>query len=514
MLSDERTISYVYDAEERITKVIDSVDGTTEYTYDALGQLLSETVIRDGVSTVVNTMTYSDADRPGCYGNILSKNGVTYEYDSVWKDRLVKVGNDPISYDAQGNPLNYLGHALTWEKGRQLKSFQKKENGVVVDTISYTYNANGIRTSKTVGGVRHDYLLDGAKLLREAWNYDANTGKYADVLTPLYDNEESVCGVIYNNHPYYFLKNLQGDVIAIVDKDAETVARYTYDAWGVCTVTQDNSGANIANINPFRYRGYYYDQETGLYYLQSRYYDPETGRFINADDPRQKAAETSNVLVNSFAYCSNCVITYADPNGYKARKIVGYGVQVMINLHMLMFNFSFGAELVWYNKNYGKHKKSSPWGYKFYGTAMTFSFNPAELLGDFGKKRVKAFSVSTLKTFVNGLKKSGFLNNLSAKTVCGSLGLAPSIDLSLCAFEVSAEKFKHPRDYLGKFTLTQKTILGVTNSKGVDKKKNVMSKGIGLSVTISTFPFSFSLLTFGNGGGQAIYSEIPFLFKE
>ena len=141
VFADGRTIAYEYDAEERITKVTDSVDGVTEYTYDALGQLLTEK--HDG--EVINTMVYDN------YGNILSKNGVAYTYgDSVWKDLLTSYGGQPISYDAQGNPTSYLGHTLTWEKGRQLKSF---------DTNTYTYNANGIRTSKTVNvsGVYYAY---------------------------------------------------------------------------------------------------------------------------------------------------------------------------------------------------------------------------------------------------------------------------------------------------------------------------------------------------------------------
>ena len=98
----------------------------------------------------------------------------------------------------------------------------------------------------------------------------------------MYDNEDSVCGIIYNGVPYYFRKNLQGDIIAIVDKDAKEVARYSYDAWGACTVV---SASNVIGYaNPFRYRGYYYDIENKLYYLNSRYYDPAVGRFINADD--------------------------------------------------------------------------------------------------------------------------------------------------------------------------------------------------------------------------------------
>ena len=115
-----------------------------------------------------------------------------------------------------------------------------------------------------MGGVKHTYMLDGTKVLKEVWG--------SNTLIPLYDNEDSVCGIVYNGEPYYFVKNLQGDVIAIVDEDVEIVAKYSYDAWGVCTVVSDTSECSIATINPYRYRGYYYDNEIGMYYLQSRYY--------------------------------------------------------------------------------------------------------------------------------------------------------------------------------------------------------------------------------------------------
>ncbi len=290
ILSGGRTISYEYDKEERITKVTDSVDGTAEYTYDALGQLLTETVN----GAVVNAMTYDN------YGNITSKNGVAYTYgNSTWKDLLTKIGEQTISYDAQGNPTSYLGHTLTWEKGRQLKSF---------DSNTYTYNANGIRTSKTVNGVKHVYTLDGTKILRETWN--------GNVLVPLYDNEDSVCGIIYNDEPYYFQKNLQGDIISVVNANAEVVARYSYDAWGVCTVTQDTSECGIAAVNPFRYRGYFCDEEIGMYYLQSRYYDPETGRFIKSDIPEMMLLQVKKASgTNLFAYCNNDAIGGSDPMG-------------------------------------------------------------------------------------------------------------------------------------------------------------------------------------------------------
>ena len=301
VLSGGRTISYEYDKEERITKVDDSVDGITTYTYDALGQLVTETVIKNGVSTVVNAMTYDN------YGNIKSKNGIIYDYDSTWKDLLTAYNGQSIEYDAQGNPLTYLGHELTWEKGRQLKSF---------DDITYTYNANGIRTSKTVDGIKHVYELDGTKILRECWNYDEATKTYKDILVPLYDNEDSVCGITYNQVPYYFSKNLQGDVIAIVDKNAETVAKYSYDAWGVCSIAQDSSNCQIATINPYRYRGYYFDEETGLYYLQSRYYDPFIGRFISSDEILMALLPGDILYQNAFAYCCNNVTNVVDHLGY------------------------------------------------------------------------------------------------------------------------------------------------------------------------------------------------------
>ena len=310
---DGRTISYDYDDEERIIKVSDSVDGTIEYTYDALGQLLTETV--NGV--VVNRMTYDN------YGNILLKNGKQYCYDETWHDLLTCYDGNCIEYDQQGNPIKYLGHTLTWEKGRQLKRFVKSDNTV----IDYTYNANGIRTSKTICDVTHTYTLDGTKILREVW--------CDNTLIPLYDSEDNVCGIIYNNTPYYFIKNLQGDVIAIVNKDAETVARYSYDAWGVPAIKEDSSNCQIASINPFRYRSYYYDEEIGLYYLQSRYYDAKLGRFVNGDELDFLGISRISYGYNLFEYCCNQPVGDSDETGNVSigaiiGGIIGFGVGAII----------------------------------------------------------------------------------------------------------------------------------------------------------------------------------------
>ena len=298
LLSDGRKLSYEYDAEERITKVTDSIEGVTEYTYDSLGQLKTETV-----KDVTTKFEYDN------YGNITAKGVVdetgaiaeatkdTYVYgNGVWKDLLTSYNGQTIEYDAQGNPISYMGHTLTWEKGRQLKQFVKTDG----TSISYTYNANGIRTSKTVNGIKHTYTLDGTKILCEEWGDNS--------IVPLYDNEESVCGILYNEEPYYFTKNLQGDIISIVNKAGGTVARYSYDAWGVPTITEDILPCHIAEINPYRYRGYYYDGEIGMYYLQSRYYDPEVGRWLNSD--ASEIVGLSVILnsifdLNLFTYCLN-----------------------------------------------------------------------------------------------------------------------------------------------------------------------------------------------------------------
>ena len=191
VLSGNRTISYEYDEEERITKVDDSIDGITEYTYDALGQLVTET--KDSITTKFEYDNYGNILDKGVVdenGEISEATKITYEYcNEKWKDLLTSYNGQEIVYDEQGNPTQYLGHNLTWEKGRQLKSF---------DNIQYIYNANGIRTSKTVDGIRHEYTLDGAKILRESWNYDETTKTYKHILVPLYDNEDSICAIDFN----------------------------------------------------------------------------------------------------------------------------------------------------------------------------------------------------------------------------------------------------------------------------------------------------------------------------
>ena len=231
--------------------------------------------------------------------------------DSNWKDKLTAYGSTQLTYDAIGNPLTYRGYTLTWQNGRQLASLSG--NGT---TASYTYDVDGLRTSKTVNGVKHEYYYVGSRLQYE---------KYGTTeLWFFYDADGTPSGIRYKNgdsiNDYYFVCNWRGDVTEIYDSTGALAASYSYDAWGKVVSVKDASGAaitsstHIANVNPIRYRGYYYDTETSLYYLKSRYYDPQVKRFLNADG---YAATGQSILGNNmFAYCDNNPVNRADSTGH------------------------------------------------------------------------------------------------------------------------------------------------------------------------------------------------------
>ena len=165
--------------------------------------------------------------------------------------------------------------------GRRLASATRSD-GI---TISYTYNADGLRTGKTINNVPFKYYWNGGKLTAQTWVGNTMYFRY-DGDTPI--------GFEFNGTEYYYVTNLQGDIIAILDSNGTCVVEYEYDALGNCTVTKATD--TIAYDNPLRYRGYYYDYDTELYYLQSRFYDANTGRFINADEPQLIQYGTYNLF--------------------------------------------------------------------------------------------------------------------------------------------------------------------------------------------------------------------------
>jgi len=176
------------------------------------------------------------------------------------------------------------------------------------DDLAFNYNENGIRTWKMVNNTFKSFTLDGSKILIES-----SAGNQNYVIYYYYDAIGSVTGFNYNGTTYYYGKNIQGDIKFIYNTSGSIVTEYCYDAWGNILSTTGTLASTVGAINPFRYRGYYYDSETGFYYLNSRYYDPQVGRFINAD--AILGANGDLVGYNLFAYCSNNPVMYVDPTG-------------------------------------------------------------------------------------------------------------------------------------------------------------------------------------------------------
>ena len=250
----------------------------------------------------------------------------------------------------------WYGTELTWD-GRELVSYRTFEYVNDTDisygpTTTYTYNADGIRTSKTVNGVEHLYYLNGSQITAETWT----SGGVEYMLMYVYDETGSPIAIKYRTSSYaqntfdvfFFEKNLQGDIVAIYNSSGTKIGSYTYDAWGNFTVTINSSVSLerlvVSTYNPFRYRGYYYDTDTSLYYLQSRYYNAQWGRFINADGIQYLGANGDLEGFNLFAYCSNNPVMGADPEGNFILSAVLIGAAVGAV-------FSLATELIDYSKD-------------------------------------------------------------------------------------------------------------------------------------------------------------------
>lgn len=289
------SVTNTYDNKNRITST--SYNGKTfNYTHDVNRQLTAAS--GDNYSAF-----YAYDDR----GNITNKtvNGTSTVFDystDGWNDKLISVNGTTLTYDANGNVLTYGDKSFTWSSGRNLASITDDDG----NTYSYTYDENGIRTSKTVNDVTTYYNTKDGVILSQT--DDTNTMYFQ------YDTSGIPLGFILNGTQYLYLTNQMGDVVAITDSTGAVIANYTYDEWG--NITDISGNTNIANTNPLRYRGYYYDNETGYYYLQSRYYDAGISRFINSDiydmaGAASQISESSNLM----SYCYNNPINSSDMYG-------------------------------------------------------------------------------------------------------------------------------------------------------------------------------------------------------
>ena len=307
--------NYTYDDRGYITSITKENSLLFAYEYDAQGQLTVEYNYYDewccyyyyDLDGNLTTISYTTLDG----SEYLDAYAFTYTDDAVWGNRLTSAFGSSVTYDSYGRTTSYLGKSISYFY--ETDRFYRIAS---IDGISFTYYENDLRRTKTVSGVTHYYTYEGINLVKEEWN--------GNVMLFLYDADGSVIGMQYRNSSYasgvwdtyYYEKNLQGDIIAIYDTNGNKVVSYRYlNAWGQCIPTYYSS-SSTARYNPFRYRGYYYDDDLDLYYLSTRYYDSQTCRFITMDDISYLGANGDLVSYNLFAYCSNNPVMYVDPTGH------------------------------------------------------------------------------------------------------------------------------------------------------------------------------------------------------
>jgi len=317
--------SYTYDNKGNIVEIKDTNSNLiVRYFYDNSNQLIREnnnnlnqtiTYIYDSVGNIQEKKTYKFTDHEDL-SNFIQESIISYNYcDPDWKDKMTSYNGQKITYDAIGNPVVYRdGWKFEWTCGKRLSKAFKYGSG-----ISYKYDDEGIRTQKIINGVKTDYITYDTKILAQK----SENG----VITWIIDGNDICIGFNYNDSHYFYIKNAQNDIIGIADDEGKIIVNYTYNSWGNPISIDDISDKNIGEINPLRYRSYYYDDETGFYYLNSRYYDPETGRFVSADDESVLLEWCDNLSdINLFEYCKNNPVNMYDPTGHFATVAIGIGL--------------------------------------------------------------------------------------------------------------------------------------------------------------------------------------------
>ena len=290
--SETDPITYVYDSANRLIRENDSVTNiTTLYEYDSWGNIQNKKLY---VYTTAENLGDPVVTVPYAYSN------------TAWGDQLTSYDGQTITYDSMGNPTSYRGYEFTW-RGKQLVGAT-----TATHTVSFEYNEDGLRQKKTFDGLDTNYYYNGSVLI----------GMQRGMSTFLfsYDAAGNVVSVKFitanDTNEYYYLRNAQGDIVKLIDASGVSVVEYTYNTWGKKVTTTGTLAGTLGLLQPFRYRGYVYDWELGLYYLESRYYDPAVGRFISAD---VLLSTGQGVLGhNCYAYCLGNPVCYIDDGGYLA----------------------------------------------------------------------------------------------------------------------------------------------------------------------------------------------------
>ena len=276
-----------------------------------------------------------------------------------WNDRLKTYNGKQIIYDLEGNPVSYGGKTLNWY-GKQLKQMTAADGSYT----QYDYDANGLRTQKRqykADGTTDytvDYVWSDGKIAVQSLTYPLTMTIQGNTVTRdikidskfIYcDDDTTPSAIMLENDEYLLVRNLQGDVVAVVNAaNGETVVEFSYDPWGNVTRKYSETytdGATeeelklldlvMSALCPVTYRGYNYDFTTGLYYLQSRYYNPEWGRFLNTDDTAIMLTKIDDAFsANMYLYCNNNPVNKVDYDGRDAE--LSYRVRYCINLMVVL----------------------------------------------------------------------------------------------------------------------------------------------------------------------------------
>ena len=294
--------NYTTDKLGRVTGISDPVFGNHLYEYDERGYLVRED----------ETVTYNYDEN----GNIIQKGNVTLVYDDDIKDKLISYGNQAITYyeNMPGFISSYAGNSFSYE-GNKLVEVSNDEQ-----TLSFKYNHLGQRIRKTVtkngGDTVTNFYYDGDMLIAEECE--------STRIDYLYDENKQLYGFIYENNKYFYVRDALQNIIGITSQSGELVVKYNYSAYGELLEIHGPS-LIIGAINPFRYKGYYYDDETGLFMVGHRYYNPEWGRWLSPDDIEYLDPQSINGL-NLYAYCNNDPVNKYDPTGHFAISTLVWGI--------------------------------------------------------------------------------------------------------------------------------------------------------------------------------------------
>ena len=303
--------AYTYDHNDNILSIVDkdlstNLTKTEYYKYDEWNQL-----IREDSQSQDRTFLY-EYDKGG---NLTARKEYAYTsaetivetplhtssstYSTAWKDQLTSWDGDIISYNVCGCMASKESTIYTWAAGNQLAGVHNCHN------TTYVYDDKGRRIRKTVDGSITEYRWMGVLLMSEAVDNIIQTYHY--------DANSNLIAMDINGELYRYIFSVQGDVLGLCDSLGNVVVRYSYDAWGNIKSISGALAGTVGNYNHFLYRGYYYDSETGMYYLETRYYDPKTCRFVKHDN--YISTDQNITCYNMYTYCANNPVSRIDSNG-------------------------------------------------------------------------------------------------------------------------------------------------------------------------------------------------------